>query len=166
MWAKPKVSVFKNGQLETLFVLRKIFCFWKKKRFSPLNDNFCLFFEKIFFKFFSNCFFLCTLFLLFGHLFLGDFFLKKQGQQHYFFFKVSEKQKKVSLKKKFEKKWKIFFLKNKYFSQKIRVSKLSVFENGHFWLCPHIRLTSGTSPTVLEMFYNLLLGNHYYIIRI
>jgi len=38
------------------------------------------------------------------------------------------------------------FFKKTYFPQKERVSKLSVFENGHFWLSPHIRLTMWTPP--------------------
>jgi hypothetical protein len=34
------------------------------------------------------------------------------------------------------------FFKKKYFSQKNGL-KLSVFETGHFWICPQIRLTNG-----------------------
>jgi hypothetical protein len=36
LWAKPKVSVFKNGQFRDPFFLRKIFFFWKnEKNISP-----------------------------------------------------------------------------------------------------------------------------------
>ena len=124
MWAKPKVSVFKNGQFRDPFFLRKIFFFWKnKKLFSPLLDNFFLFFEKIVFSIFFEFFFMDT-FFVFRTLFWGGFFWKKQvriyGQKHFIFFskkippkKVSEKQKKCPFKKKFEKNGKNIFSKNK-----------------------------------------------------
>jgi hypothetical protein len=38
------------------------------------------------------------------------------------------------------------FFKTKIFFSKKKVSKLSVFENGYFWLCPQIRFTKQTSP--------------------
>ena len=45
----------------------------------------------------------------------------------------------------------MFFSKKKQiFLKKKRVSKLSVFENGHFWLCPHIRLSKRTSPSKFQ----------------
>ncbi len=58
------------------------------------------------------------------------------------FFQKTKTSYRLRAKKVF-----VFFKKTKYFSQKKRVSKLSVFENGHFWLCPHIRLTSRTFPS-------------------
>ena len=67
------------------------------------------------------------------------------------------KTKKVSIKKNSKKMKKNVFEKTKQkfsfkgemffsFFQKKRVSKLSVFENGHFWLCPQISITLWTSP--------------------
>ena len=78
MWAKPKVSVFKNGQFRDPFFLRKIFFFGKKQKlFSPLTDNFCLFFFfnifSIFFEFFFYGHFFC-----FSDTFFGGIFLKKK----------------------------------------------------------------------------------------
>ena len=53
--------------------------------------------------------------------------------------------KNINLKKK-KQSYRLRDEKVFVFFQKKRVSKLSVFENGHFWLCPHMRLSSRTPP--------------------
>ena len=106
------------------FFEKNIF-FWKNEKiFSPLNDNLFLFFEKIFFPFFSTFFFMDT-FFVFRTPFFGEFFLEKtsfhlRANTNYFFFKkippkkVSEKQKKCPYwKKKFEKNGKNYRLREK-----------------------------------------------------
>jgi hypothetical protein len=63
LWAKPKVSVFNNGQFRDLFFLRKIFYFGKNKKYTSLvNENFVLFFAK-------NVFFIFFKFFFYGHFF-------------------------------------------------------------------------------------------------
>jgi hypothetical protein len=113
MWAKPKVSLFKNGQFIDPFFMRKIFFFGKKqKTFSPLNDNFFLFFFNIFsifFEFFFYGHFFCCSDTFFGEFVFEITSFHLRVKQVSLFFKkippkkVSEKQKKVSIKKKFEK---------------------------------------------------------------
>ena len=60
------------------------------------------------------------------------------------FFQKTKQSYRLRAKKVF-----VFFQK-KYFFQKKKVSKLSVFENGHFWLCPQISLTKRTPPMVTK----------------
>ena len=76
MWAKPKVSVFKNGQFRDPFFLRKICFFWKKQKlFSPVNNNFFFVFWKNIFSIFFEYFFY-EHFFWFSDTFLGGFFCK------------------------------------------------------------------------------------------
>ena len=139
MWAKPKVSVFKNGQFRDPFFLRKILFFWKKQKlFSPLNDNFVLFFEKIFFPFFSN-FFFCGHFFCFSDTFFGGIIFGKnkfsfKGKNIWdFFFKNISPQKKCPKNKKSvykknnsKKMEKIFFQKK---------HKVVVFKRANIFFC-------------------------------
>jgi hypothetical protein len=88
---------------------------------------------------------------------MRTFFFQKNPSK-----KGVRKTKKVSIKKNSKKmKQKMFlkkqnkssrlrakyvfrFFKKKIFFSKKRVSKLSVFENGHFWLCQQISITLRT----------------------
>ena len=140
--------------------------FLKKKNISPLKRELA-FFEKIFFYFPQKfLFFLSLFFVFFGHFFCFFFGLvknhvkslpKKNKTQ-----KVSEKNKKSGKTKTkfFWEKKKYFFKKTQvlvyggkyffffkiFFSKKKKASKLSVFKNGHFQLCPHKSIGTGTSP--------------------
>jgi hypothetical protein len=104
---------------------------------------------------------------IFPPFFWGEHFREIFPEENYFFsslkrelvFSKTIKKKKIAHKKNSSKKMeqtilkknknkflfrvKMFFgfSKKEYFSQRKSVSKLSVFENRHFWLCPQISIT-------------------------
>ena len=157
LWAKPKASVFKNWQFrDPLCFLRKIVFFWKKQKLVLLlNDNLFLFFFKYFFHFFRIFFFYGHFFSFLDTFFGGGFFWKK----NLFCPKIKTCffQKQSSKKRVFEKQNKVTSFtgtKRFYFFQKktifLKTKKgVSGFENGCFWLCPHIILSKRTPPPPL-----------------
>jgi len=96
-WQNWKCPFSKPYSLAAFFYWRKIFCFWNKKIFPPLNEN-LFFWKKIFSFFLGNCF-------SGGHFFLRIVFRKhkflffKGGGRDFFFLQNTPSPKKV------KKKW-------------------------------------------------------------
>ena len=107
---------------------------------NNLEDFFC--WEKYFLGKQKNLFFFEK--KLFPFCLLFCFFQKKSKHKKVGPKKIIKKKKEKNIF--FRLKTKFFVSKKNIFLKKKRVSKLSVSENGHFWLCPHIRLSSRTPP--------------------